>query len=64
MKVILLRDQRILHKAGDTVEVSSAVYDFLISTGSAKPVVSKPAESPKVETKAAQAPKRRTTKKG
>lgn len=57
MKVILLRDQRILHKAGDTVEVSSAVYDFLISTGSAKPVVS-------TETKAAQATKRRTTKRG
>ena len=38
MKVILLRDQRILHKAGDTVEVSPAVYDFLMSTESAVPV--------------------------
>lgn len=47
MKVILLRDQRILHKAGDTVEVSSAVYDFLISTGSAKPVKEAVAQVPR-----------------
>lgn len=39
MKVILLRDQRIMHKAGETVEVSPAVYDFLIATNSARPVV-------------------------
>ena len=38
MKVILLRDQRILHKAGEIVEVSPVVYENLISLGSAKPV--------------------------
>ena len=38
MKVVLLRDQRILHKAGEIVEVSPDAYKFLISTNSAKPV--------------------------
>lgn len=38
MKVVLLRDQRILHKAGETVEVSPVVYENLIALGSAKPV--------------------------
>lgn len=38
MKVILLRDQRILHKSGETVEVSPSVFDFLITNGAAKPV--------------------------
>lgn len=37
MRVTLLRDQRILHKAGETVEVSPAVYNFLVSSKSAKP---------------------------
>lgn len=46
MKVTLTRDQRILHKAGETVEVSPAAYNFLISTGSAKPVEAAP-EKPK-----------------
>lgn len=50
MKVILLRDQRILHKAGETVEVSPVVYENLIALGSAKPV------------KAAQVTKKRTKK--
>lgn len=36
MKVRLLRDARINHKAGETVEVSPAVYDFLVSVGSAE----------------------------
>lgn len=35
MKVRLLRDARILHKAGETVEVSPAVAGFLLSIGSA-----------------------------
>lgn len=35
MKVKLLRDARILHKAGETVEVSPAVAEFLMSIGSA-----------------------------
>lgn len=54
MKVVLLRDQKILHKAGDTVEVSSAVYDFLISTNSARPAVEAvEQEKPKKTRKAA-----------
>ena len=39
MKVVLLRDQKILHKAGETVEVSPVVFDNLIQTNSARPVV-------------------------
>lgn len=35
MKVKLLRDARINHKAGEIVEVSPAECSFLISTGSA-----------------------------
>jgi len=35
MKVRLLRDARIKHKAGEIVEVSSAEADFLLSVGSA-----------------------------
>lgn len=35
MKVKLLRDQRIPHKAGEIVEVSPTVCDFLLSTHSA-----------------------------
>lgn len=35
MKVKLLRDARIKHFAGETVEVSPADAHFLISTGSA-----------------------------
>lgn len=39
MKVRLLRDARIQHKAGEIVEVSSAVAKFLMSIGSADAVV-------------------------
>lgn len=39
MKVKLLRDSRINHLAGEIVEVSSAQADFLMSVGSAIPVV-------------------------
>lgn len=39
MKVILLRNARINHKAGETSTISPAVFDFLVSVGSAKPVV-------------------------
>ena len=35
MKVRLLRDARINHKAGEIVEVSPAEYGFLTSTNSA-----------------------------
>ena len=47
MKVKLLRDSRINHAAGEIVEVSPATADFLMSVGSAAPVV----ESAKVEVK-------------
>ena len=61
MKVKLLNDARILHKAGEIVEVSPLEYDFLISLGQAvdiegakevKPVeepVKAPVEEPKVK---------------
>lgn len=38
MKVLLLRDQKIMHKAGEIVEVSPSVYAFLVNTHSAKHV--------------------------
>ena len=56
MKVLLTRDQRILHKAGETVEVSPAEYNYLISTGSARPVTAQ-AEKP---AKKAQEPTKKT----
>lgn len=62
MKVILLRDQRILHKAGDIVEVSPEVYAFLISVGNARAVKEAPQTVKQEEAKPAA--KRRTTKKG
>ena len=52
MKVILLRDQRILHKAGETVEVSPVVFANLIQTNSARPVV-EAVDRPKKTRKAA-----------
>jgi len=56
MKVHLLRDASIRHKAGETVEVSLAEFNFLVSVGSAEPVREVQAEDkPK---------KRTTTKKG
>ena len=50
MLVRLIRDARIMHKAGETVDVSPDAYNFLVSTGSAEAVKkadSKPAEKPK-----------------
>lgn len=38
MKVKLLKAQRILHNAGEIVEVSPAVYDFLVTNKAAEPV--------------------------
>lgn len=55
MKVRLLRDARINHKAGETVEVSPAEFNFLVSVGSAAPLTE---EKPKEEQ-----PKKRTTRK-
>lgn len=50
MKVKLLRDQRIKHKAGEIVEVSPEEFSFLINTNSAVPAeaaADKPTEKPK-----------------
>ena len=52
MKIKLLRDSRILHKAGEVVEASPAECSFLISTGSAVKVVSEAVK--KVETATAE----------
>lgn len=50
MKVLLLRDARVSHKAGETVEVSSVLeLNFLVSVGSAQIIETAMAE-PKVET--------------
>lgn len=38
MKVQLIRDMRVRHKAGEIVEVSPAEYQFLLSTNSALPI--------------------------
>lgn len=42
MKVLLLKEMRIKHKAGEIVEVSPEEYNFLISTNAAKQVPAKP----------------------
>jgi ribosomal protein L9 len=50
MKVTLLKDVRIMHKAGETVEVSPAEYNFLTATKSARPAAAqepKPAKTAK-----------------
>lgn len=56
MRVKLLKDARIRHKAGEIVEVSPAEYNFLVSVGAAEAVC-----EPKVEAK--QPARKRTTKK-
>lgn len=48
MKIKLLRDARITHKAGEIVEVSPSECQFLVSVGSAVEVAVNPV--PKVET--------------
>ena len=76
MKIKLLRDSRINHTAGEIVEVSPAVADFLLSVGSAAKIESKSEETAtipveEVAEKAVKAPKataktttkRTTTKK-
>lgn len=58
MKVKLLRDSRINHSAGEIVEVSSAQGAFLLSVGSAAPVVEQATvEVEAVAEKAVKAPK-------
>lgn len=49
MKIILLRDARIRHKAGEIVETSPAEAEFLISLGSAEKAPEKPKRTPKKE---------------
>ena len=68
MKVRLLRDARIAHKAGEVVDTTPAEGAFLISVGSAEPILEKVAEkatAPAVEVaeKAVKAPKATTAKK-
>lgn len=62
MKVMLLRDAKIRHKAGEIVEVSPAEFGFLTSVGSAVPVSAKSAEV-KAEVKAETAKKTTRSKK-
>lgn len=50
MKVKLLRDARINHKAGEIVEVSPSEFQFLCSVGSAVEVVEVAVKTPKAET--------------
>lgn len=54
MKVLLIKDARIKHKAGETVEVTPEEFNYLVSLGQAKPAESKPVE---------EKPKRKRTKK-
>lgn len=58
MKVKLLRDARINHKAGEIVEVSPAEFEFLTSLGSAVGV----SAAPTIE-KAVMAPEETAAKK-
>lgn len=61
MKIKLLRDSRINHKAGEVVNASPSECAFLISTGSAVSI----SEAVKKETETAEEKKitKRTTKK-
>ena len=61
MKVKLLRDSRIIHHAGEIVEVSAAEKAFLLSVGSA--VEMRETDAPTVETREVKAPVKRTRKK-
>ena len=47
MKVRLIKDARIHHKAGDIVEVSPAEFNYLASTKQAVPYLEEPVEKPK-----------------
>lgn len=57
MKVFLLKQAKIMHEAGEIVEVSPECANFLFSVGSAKPVK----ESTLTETP--ETPKKKVTKK-
>ena len=43
MIIKLIRDARILYRAGETIDVSPEIYKMLVETGSAEPVKEKPA---------------------
>ncbi|MBQ1297175.1 MAG: hypothetical protein IIY21_24230 [Clostridiales bacterium] len=60
MKVKLLKNARINHKAGEIVEVSPTEYAFLTSLGSAVDAV---AEEPKIEIPEEEKPKKVTVRK-
>lgn len=51
MKVLLTRDARIRHKAGETVEVSPEESRFLLSTNSAVTVPAEPSAEKKAPAK-------------
>ena len=58
MKIRLLRDSRINHAAGETVDVSPATAEFLCSVGSAVVIAEKATKEPsEVAEKAVKAPK-------
>ena len=64
MKVRLLRDARITHKAGEIVEVSPSEFHFLVSVGSALAVKEAPKEVEKaVIEPEAETPEKKVTKK-
>lgn len=63
MKVKLLRDARILHKAGETIEVSPAECHFLVSTDGAVVVdaVKATIETPEDNLPKAETPEKKKT---
>ena len=63
MKVRLLRDASIKHKAGEIVEVSPDEFNFLTSVGSAEAVKESEPVSEEPEKPAKKAPVKKTTKK-
>ena len=63
MKVKLLRDARITHKAGEIVEVSPAEFNFLVSVGSAVEVAVNPPAKAETPEKAEVKEKKTRTKK-
>lgn len=63
MRVKLLRDARIRHHAGETVEVSPAEAHFLTSVGSAIRVVEQPAQAEEPKPAAERAKKKNGAKK-
>lgn len=63
MKVKLLRNTRINHKAGEIVEVSPAEHDFLVSVGSAVEVAVKLPEAETAEEAVEKVEKRKNRKR-